>query len=93
MMGINVASPHAYDRWKEWWIETRKNFRKRELRVFHTFVILVSWRHWKQRNARAFTNPRAQFTEEGLMEQIYADWKQWSKAGLGGCNLFARVVH
>jgi hypothetical protein len=31
----------AHDRWKEWWLETRKSFRKRELRAFYTFVILV----------------------------------------------------
>jgi hypothetical protein len=56
-------------------------------------AILICWRLWKQRNARAFANVRGQFSAVGLVEQVLAEWDLWTKAGLGGCNAFARVVH
>jgi hypothetical protein len=56
-------------------------------------VILISWRLWKQRNARVFGNTTRQFSEEALVDQILLDWELWTKAGLGGCVSFARVVH
>jgi hypothetical protein len=56
-------------------------------------VILISWRLSKQRNARVFDNVTRQFSGEALVDQIMLEWELWSKAGLGGCHFFARVVH
>jgi hypothetical protein len=94
-LGLQVELPAADDQWNEWWLSTRARVRTPERRAFdtHTLVILVSWRLWKQRNARVFDNLRGQFSVEGLVEQVLADWALWTKAGLRGCNTFARVVH
>ncbi|KAK1601663.1 hypothetical protein QYE76_053391 [Lolium multiflorum] len=88
-----VDAPTADGQWNEWWLTTRARVRANERRTFDTLVILVSWRLWKQRNARAFDNRRWQFSVEGLVEQVLADWALWTKAGLRGCSTFARVVH
>jgi hypothetical protein len=34
--------------------------------------------------ARVFNNPRKQFSVQGLVDQVLAEWEQWSVAGLGG---------
>ena len=92
-LGVLADTPQLTDSWQGWWIRERKKFRKKEKRTFDTLVILVGWRLWKQRNARAFLNRRGQFSVDGLSSQIVEDWKQWKLAGLGGSSDFARVVH
>jgi hypothetical protein len=91
--GLELAIPTASDSLQSWWFEARKRFGKKEKRGFDTLVILISWRLWKQRNARVFGNITRQFSEEALVDQIMLDWELWTKAGLGGCVSFARVVH
>jgi hypothetical protein len=60
--------------WNEWWLSTRVRVRTNERRASDTLVILVSWRPWKQRNARSFDNVRGQFSVKGLVEQVLAEW-------------------
>jgi hypothetical protein len=91
--GLTVPILTATDSLRSWWFEARKRFRRKEKRGFDTLVTLISWRLWKQRNARVFDNGTRQFSEEALVDQILAEWDLWSKAGLGGCFFFARVVH
>jgi hypothetical protein len=38
-----------------------------------TLVVLVSWRLWRQRNARCFNNTEKQFSVQGLIDQVVAD--------------------
>jgi hypothetical protein len=92
-LGIDIAAPTVHDSLQEWWKAARGRFRKKEKQGFDALVILITWRLWKQRNARVFNNPRKQFLVQGLVDQVLAEWTQWSVAGLGGCNRFQRVVH
>jgi hypothetical protein len=92
-MGMEVPTPRETDNLLDWWALARKRFRRKEKKGFDSFIILIAWRIWKQRNARVFDNVARQFSEVQLVEQIFEEWDLWAKAGLGGCNLFARVVH
>jgi hypothetical protein len=92
-IGVGVDTPLMEEDWTEWWLRSRRRFRRKERRAFDSLAILICWRLWKQRNARAFANVRGQFSAVGLVEQVLAEWDLWTKAGLGGCNAFARVVH
>jgi hypothetical protein len=92
-LGIDIAAPMVNDSLQEWWKVARGRFKRKEKHGFDALVILISWRLWKQRNARVFNNPRKQFSVQGLVDQVLAEWAQWSVAGLGGCSRFQRVVH
>jgi hypothetical protein len=92
-VGLSLPIPTVTDSLQSWWFEVRKRFGRKEKRGFDTLVILISWRLWKQRNARVFDNISRQFSKEALVAQIMLDWELWAKAGLGGCLFFARVVH
>jgi hypothetical protein len=93
VLGIDVDIPCAQDSLQNWWKNARGRFRKKEKQGFDALVILITWRLWKQRNARVFNNHRKQFSVQGLVDQVIAEWELWSVAGLGGCNRFQRVVH
>jgi hypothetical protein len=93
LMGMEVPMPTETDNLQDWWALARKRFRRKEKKGFDSFIILIAWRIWKQRNARIFDNVARQFSEVQLVEQIVEEWDLWAKASLGGCNLFARVVH
>jgi hypothetical protein len=93
VLGIGIAAPLVQDSLQEWWKAARGRFRKKEKQGFDALVILITWRLWKQRNARVFNNPRKQFSMHCLVDQVIAEWEQWSVAGLGGGNRFHRVVH
>jgi hypothetical protein len=43
----------------------REQFRSKEKKGFDSLVILVSWRLWRQRNARVFQNASNQFSVMG----------------------------
>jgi hypothetical protein len=90
---LNLDTPQVAEPWQDWWLRVRAAFRTKERRGFDALVILVSWRLWRQRNARCFQNVNKQYSVHGLIEQILEDWRQWHRAGLGGSNTFARVVH
>jgi hypothetical protein len=61
---------------QSWWSQTRAHFQSKETRGFDSLVVLVSWRLWRQRNARCFQNTQKQYSVRGLIEQIMADWRQ-----------------
>jgi hypothetical protein len=90
---LDLDTPQVAEPWQDWWLRVRAVIRTRERRGFDALVILVSWILWRQRNARCFQNVNKQYSVQGLIEQILKDWRQWQRAGLGGSNTFARVVH
>jgi hypothetical protein len=91
--GIDRQIPSQVDSMQTWWLQARECFSSKDRKGFDTLVILISWRLWKQRNARVFQNLNKQYSVEGLIDQITQDWEQWATAGLGGCISYARVVH
>jgi hypothetical protein len=73
---LGVDPPLQDDTMQSWWSQTRARFRSKETRGFDSLVVLVSWRLWRQRNARCFQNTQKQYSVRGLIEQIMADWRQ-----------------
>ena len=61
-------------------------------RGYDTFVILVGWELWKQRNARVFNRVQKQRTPIELVEDIFREVQQWRQAGVGvgGLTHFVR---
>jgi hypothetical protein len=53
---VMVDAPQMDDSLQSWWLRTRNRFRSKERRGFDSLVVLVSWRLWRQRNARCFNN-------------------------------------
>jgi hypothetical protein len=54
---MDYESDYANDSLQEWWKRARCRLRGKEKCYLDMFVILVSWRLWKQWNARVFQNP------------------------------------
>ena len=51
---LNIRAPVVGDTFLDWWIETRMGMPKSLKRGYDTFIILVGWELWKQRNVRVF---------------------------------------
>jgi hypothetical protein len=64
-------------------MQAREGYSEKDRKAFDTMVILITWRLWKQRKARAFQNPAKRYSVHGLIEQIVQKWEQWATAGLG----------
>jgi hypothetical protein len=62
---MDYESDYVNDSLQEWWKRARCRLGGKEKHYLDTFVILVSWMLWKQRNARVFQNPNKQFTVPG----------------------------
>jgi hypothetical protein len=70
-MAMDVPTPRESDSLQDWWSIARKRFRKKEKKGFDTFIIMIAWRIWKQRNAKVFDNTAREFLEVQLVEQIF----------------------
>jgi hypothetical protein len=53
---MQVVTPIVTDTLEEWWLNTRSNLNKGTKKKLDTWVLLICWSIWKQRNARAFGN-------------------------------------
>jgi hypothetical protein len=80
---FNIAAPLVGDQLESWWLQSRRSLNKRRKKIFDTWVTLVCWSFWKQRNARIFGDQSRQCDEDVLAARIVEDMKLWSMAGLG----------
>jgi hypothetical protein len=64
---------------EEWWQDARKRAPKKVRHDFDTFVILVHWRIWKERNARIFQSQLSTVTR--VFELFVDDVHIWRAAG------------
>jgi hypothetical protein len=67
-LDLDLDTPQVAEPWQDWWLRVRAVFRTKERRGFDALVILVSWRLWRQRNARCFQNVNKQYSVQGLIE-------------------------
>lgn len=86
---VHVAMPETTDSFAEWWLAARKPFGKNN-KSFDTFVVLIAWSLWKQRNARLFNNVGQQFTVTVLVDRIVDEFKLWTRARSGGREIVPR---
>ena len=87
-----IEIPQLDSKLEEWWIRTRAQFTPADRRVVDTMITLISWRLWKQRNARVFLNIREQVRLERLVELIGEEFHLWRLARLreGGRHNISR---
>jgi predicted nucleic acid-binding protein len=65
---------------ERWWTEARKRLRKEDRRGFDTFVLLIAWTLWKQRNARVFGNLERQLSTVQIIDMILQEFSLWRAA-------------
>ena len=86
-MGLRIELCPANDsRLVQWWTEARKQIHKQTRKGCDTFVMLICWTLWKQRNVRVFS--LGQVKNEGdTMDMIFDDLRTWATAGAFGGQL------
>ena len=75
----------------DWWLEARKGRDRANKPDFDTFVTVVTWALWKQRNARVFNKRSQQRNPLELVDTILRELQEWSSVGVGGGG-FSRFV-
>jgi hypothetical protein len=79
-VGSQLQEPQENTNLERWWTETRKRLRKEDRRGFDTFVLLIAWTLWKQRNARVFGNLERQLPTEQIIDMILEEFSLWRAA-------------
>jgi hypothetical protein len=62
-----------------WWLLLRRGLPKEQKQGVDTAVMLVSWRIWKERNARVFNN--VELSANQLTHAVLSEGDQWIQAG------------
>ncbi|XBI06650.1 hypothetical protein VPH35_134643 [Triticum aestivum] len=88
-VGVELALlPSVQSRLEEWWETRRKRITKANRKGFDSFVMMICWTLWKQRNARVFRNTNDVRDARGTMEIIFQELKLWELAGGSGVSTF-----
>jgi hypothetical protein len=66
-LGSQLQEPQENTNLERWWTETRK--RREDRRGFDTFVLLVAWALWKQRNAHVFGYLQRQLSTAQIIDR------------------------
>ena len=83
-MGLMADLCPSYDSsLVQWWTEARKRIHKQTRKGFDTFVMLICWTLWKQRNARVFGSSQIK-NEWETVDLIFDDLRTWATAGAFG---------
>ena len=83
-MGLPTELCPTYDSGlAHWWSDTRKRFLKHARKEFDSFVMLICWTLWKQRNARVFGSGQIK-SEQGTVDTIFDELRMWATAGAFG---------
>ncbi|KAM3364678.1 hypothetical protein ACQJBY_014814 [Aegilops geniculata] len=83
-MGLRTELCPTYEsRLVQWWTEARKRIHKQTRKGFDTFVMLICWTLWKQRNARVFGSRQIK-NEWETVDLIFDDLRTWATAGAFG---------
>jgi hypothetical protein len=82
-MGLQLQEPQENTDLERWWTEARKRLRKEDRRGFDTFVLLIAWMLWKQRNARVFGNLERQLSTTQIIDTVFEEFSLWRAARVG----------
>jgi hypothetical protein len=63
----------------DWWIDLRKRFDVDSRALFDSLLLLISWRLWKERNARVFGCVPSSVHD--VVAAITAEGEEWASAG------------
>jgi hypothetical protein len=63
----------------DWWLTSRKRIHKDARKSFDTFMLLVSWSIWKERNNRVFNGVSSQ--PQRLAKLVLEEGPLWVVAG------------
>jgi hypothetical protein len=76
------------NRFIDWWLRWRKEVHKDHGRGFDSFVALVAWSLWRERNARVFDGIRR--SVQDLIHSIKDVAASWVAAEIvNSCELFS----
>jgi hypothetical protein len=89
-MGSQLQEPQENTNLERWWTETRKRLRREDRRGFDTFVLLIAWTLWKQRNARVFGNLDRQLSTAQIIESVFEEFSLWEAARGGERRVMLR---
>jgi hypothetical protein len=76
-LGLRQFTLTTIDTLLDWWLRSRKRIAKLRRKAFDSFVFLVSWKLWLERNARVFRNSVA-----SVSKTIFEQCNLWCRAGL-----------
>jgi hypothetical protein len=76
-LGLRQFTLTTTDTLLDWWLRSRKRIAKLRRKAFDSFVFLVSWKLWLERNARVFRNSVA-----SVSKTIFEQCNLWCRAGL-----------
>jgi hypothetical protein len=76
-VGSQLQEPQDNTNLERWWTEARKRLQKEDRRGFDTFVLLIAWTLWKQRNARVFGNFESHLSTEQIIDRILEEFSLW----------------
>jgi hypothetical protein len=82
-MGSQLQEPQEDTYPERWWTEARKRLRKEDRRCFDTFILLIAWTLWKQRNARVFGNLERQLSTAPIIDSVFEEFSLWRAARVG----------
>jgi hypothetical protein len=73
--GLAGGAPQREEQFARWWMRARKSVAKVRRKAFDSFVILIAWLLWLQRNDRVLN--RVSTLEVGLVDSIWMSLEQW----------------
>jgi hypothetical protein len=79
-VGWQHLTPVAEDTFALWWVQSCKRVLKDRQGVFDSFVVLIAWCLWCERNARVFRGYYA--LPDRIVQQVSALAELWCKARL-----------
>jgi hypothetical protein len=74
-----MLTPSQETLFADWWTINCKRVPKDSRNGFDSFICLVSWMLWKEKNARVFESRSLQVAQ--LLPQIRDEGRQWILAG------------
>jgi hypothetical protein len=79
LVGFQMLTPSDDILFADWWVNNRKRVHKKSRKGFDSFVCLVSWMLWKERDARVFDRKSLQVGQ--LLQVVRDEGRQWILIG------------
>jgi hypothetical protein len=77
--GLSALAPAGVERLAVWWLRQRLLLQSDARPPFDSFILLVTWCTWKERNSRTFQ--RTATGIDGLLAAVIREAEDWTEAG------------